>query len=269
MKFAFSTLGCPDWPIEKIVSEADRLGYDGVEVRGIRRTFDLSDAPEFSHENVRKTRKLFEDAGVPVVSIDASSSFCSPDEEAQRAAFSEAVRHIAIAGEMGAPQVRVFGGDIPEGEPREKWARILADNLKRLGEKAAEKRVRVAVETHDDWCRADQLMPVIEAVNMENVRPLWDIAHPFSHGETIEESLERFRGAVVHCHVKDHTADHTHVLLGEGIVPIADAVAALKREGFDGYISLEWEKAWMPDIEEPEVAFPRAIEYLRKVDAET
>ena len=34
MKFAFSTIGCPNWDFETIVARAKEYGYDGVEIRG-------------------------------------------------------------------------------------------------------------------------------------------------------------------------------------------------------------------------------------------
>jgi sugar phosphate isomerase/epimerase len=33
MKLSFSTLGCPTWPLPRILDAAGRLGYDGVELR--------------------------------------------------------------------------------------------------------------------------------------------------------------------------------------------------------------------------------------------
>lgn len=271
MKFAFSTLGCPDWSIEKIAAEAAGLGYDAVEIRGIKRVFDLSQAPEFSPVNIAATKRLFEDAGVSVVSIDASSSFCWADDAKQQAAFDEALRHIEIAQAMGAPLVRVFGGNIPEGQPRDKWAAILADNLARLGEAAAPGGVTIAVETHDSWCRADEIMPVISLVDRDNVKVLWDLMHPWSHGEPVEKTVDLVKDNLVHCHIKDYRGEekHEHCLLGEGIMPLADIFKALKAIHFDGCISLEWEKAWIPELAGPEVAFPQAIQYMKKLDAET
>ena len=35
MKLAFSTIGCPSWSYDEVVSTASDLGYDGFEVRGI------------------------------------------------------------------------------------------------------------------------------------------------------------------------------------------------------------------------------------------
>lgn len=271
MKFAFSTLGCPDWPIEKIADEAARLRYDAVEIRGVRRVFDLSETPEFAPENIAATRKLFADAGLPVVSIDASASFCHPDDDKQQAAFDEALRHVEIAHEMGAPIVRVFGGNIPEGQPRDKWARIVADNLRRLGEAAAPKGVTIALETHDSWCRAADIMPIITTAARDNVKVLWDFMHPFRFGETVAESVHLMGNHVAHCHIKDYTGEkkYEHRLLGQGIIPLREIFTALKRIDYDGCVSLEWEKAWHPEIAEPEVAFPQAISYMRNLDAET
>ena len=38
---------------------------------------------------------------------------------------------------------------------------------------------------------------------------------------------------------------------------------ALADGGYDGALSLEWEKLWHPDLDEPNVVLPRAITYLR------
>ena len=35
MKFAFSTLGCPDWNFNEMISTAKDLNLDGIEIRGI------------------------------------------------------------------------------------------------------------------------------------------------------------------------------------------------------------------------------------------
>jgi hypothetical protein len=34
--------------------------------------------------------------------------------------------------------------------------------------------------------------------------------------------------------------------------------------GYDGYLTLEWEKKWQPEIAEPEVVFPAYARFLRQ-----
>ena len=38
----------------------------------------------------------------------------------------------------------------------------------------------------------------------------------------------------------------------------------LKAAGYKGYYGFEWEKAWHPEIEEPEVALPQYAEMMKR-----
>jgi sugar phosphate isomerase/epimerase len=72
----------------------------------------------------------------------------------------------------------------------------------------------------------------------------------------------------VHTHVKDARRKPDGgwqlCLLGEGEVPVRAALATWVANGYDGYVCVEWEKKWHPEIEEPEVAFPQHIATLRR-----
>ena len=50
-----------------------------------------------------------------------------------------------------------------------------------------------------------------------------------------------------------------------GDVPVPEIVAQLRADGYDGYYSFEWEKKWAPEIEEPEVAFPDYMHYMKEL----
>ena len=34
--------------------------------------------------------------------------------------------------------------------------------------------------------------------------------------------------------------------------------------GYDGYAILEWEKRWIPTLQEPEIAFPQYVQKMRE-----
>ena len=55
-------------------------------------------------------------------------------------------------------------------------------------------------------------------------------------------------------HIKDREAD----LLGEGIVPIADCLGALRAIGYDDWLVLE-----TPPTDDPEAAGKHNLDYLR------
>jgi sugar phosphate isomerase/epimerase len=53
------------------------------------------------------------------------------------------------------------------------------------------------------------------------------------------------------------------VLLGHGEVPVREMLALLAGGGYQGWVSVEWEKRWHPEIEEPQVALPQHLAVLR------
>jgi hypothetical protein len=48
--------------------------------------------------------------------------------------------------------------------------------------------------------------------------------------------------------------------MGEGDLPICDMMNALRSINYDGYISLEWVKRWMPELSDAGVVFPHFYE---------
>jgi sugar phosphate isomerase/epimerase len=52
-------------------------------------------------------------------------------------------------------------------------------------------------------------------------------------------------------------------LLGEGEIPVRQQLEVLRRVGYGGYISFEWEKKWHPELPEAEVALPLGMAWLR------
>src|SRR5689334_7924618 len=74
LKLSFSTLGCPDWTFEKIVSFAADNSYSGIEVRGIERQMDLTKCKEFNNpENISITMSMMKSKGLRFVDLGSSA----------------------------------------------------------------------------------------------------------------------------------------------------------------------------------------------------
>jgi sugar phosphate isomerase/epimerase len=81
-------------------------------------------------------------------------------------------------------------------------------------------------------------------------------------GESPAETARLIGRLTHHVHLKDGKKAGGYTLLGEGEVPVRELVAELHKVGYKGYLSLEWEKAWHPELAEPEVVFPHSARYL-------
>ncbi len=261
MKLCVSTLGCPDWPLEQIVSCASRYGYDGLELRGIEREFDFAKIPAFEREALPETAKLIADAGLTVVVVGSSAKLSSPLPEEREANLKEARYCIKLAGKLGAPYVRVFGGKVADDIEKEEAAAIVGNCLRSLAEYAEDRHVTPLLETHDAWVRSPDVVAAIECAEHRNVGVIWDVRHPFHAGEAVEYTYKQLRRWICHVHLKDED-ENGACLMGQGRVPNFEAIRWLTQGGYEGYFALEWEKAWMPEIAEPEVAFPQFVEQM-------
>jgi sugar phosphate isomerase/epimerase len=109
MKLSFSTLGCPSWPLDKIIKAVKHYGFDGVELRGIEGELDIRRLRDFSGECIAETRALFENAGAETTCVDSSASFSHKDTAILEACIKEARDYIETAAGLGASLVRIFG----------------------------------------------------------------------------------------------------------------------------------------------------------------
>ena len=267
MKLAFSTLGSPDWTVEEAVKAAVDYGFQGIELRGIKGGLDIRKLPDFSTDRIGLTQELFENAGIDVVSVDSSASFSWREAEKISNSMKEAMDYILLASKLGAPLVRVFGGYISEGVTFADAARQLADSLIQLGDFAQEKDIAVALETHDSFLTGKAISEVMNLTQHQAVGVVWDVSNCFRAGEPIEETAEYLAPYLKHVHIKDSVWDGKEAKLtfiGEGDVPIYKALKILANQGYNGYLSYEWEKVWQPDLPEPEEAFPQYVKKMKE-----
>ncbi|HEY3416128.1 MAG TPA: sugar phosphate isomerase/epimerase family protein [Armatimonadota bacterium] len=271
MKLSFATLSCPTWTLEQIIEAGVQHGYDGIEFRGLLHEIDLANTAEFSPAGIGATRGKLEQAGLAAACLSSSVHVVNSvkTEVDRRADIAHAKRYVDMAKEVGAPYVRIFCGEAPAEMPRSVALDKAADSLREIGDFAAERAVIVVVETHDAFVRSELLMEVIRLANHSAVQVLWDIHHPYRiAGESMAHTLRYLDGHVRHTHVKDSvlhpdTEGYTYVLLGDGDIPYREALGGLKGLGYDGYLSLEWEKRWIPALAEPEVVIPHYAATMR------
>jgi sugar phosphate isomerase/epimerase len=264
MRLAFSTLGCPAWDLEQILAAAREAGYEGIEWRGYREEMELPRASIFTGVARAETRRRFRDAGLQFVSLGSSVRLSDPAPEARRSHRDALAAHVELAASLDCPLVRVFGGKLPAGVRREEALPGMAAFLRELAEIAARSGVGLVVETHDDFSTGEQVAELLCQTDHPAVGSLWDLHHPYREGEAPETTVQVLGPTLRHTHVKD-SRDGRYCLMGEGDVPLAGMIGLLRGRGYDGWVSVEWEKRWHPEIAEPEVVLPQYARKLREL----
>lgn len=267
-RLAYTTLACPDWTWEQILDRTAEYGYQGIELRGIEGEMDLTNARPFTAANLTATQRELAERGLPVCCLDTSVRLHDLDTEKN---LDEGRRHIELAAELHSPYIRVFGDKIPPDEPREKVIQRVVSGLMALAHHAEGTGVQVLIESHGDFSRSEDLAEVLEQAQHPQSGVLWDVHHPFRfHGEPVAQTYNRLRDRIRHTHLKDSraTADGPrYCIVGQGDVPLDEVLRLLHDDGYNGWLSFEWEKKWHPEIEAPEVALPAYVTAIRGAEA--
>jgi sugar phosphate isomerase/epimerase len=262
-RIAFSTLAFPDATLAAAVSAGRRWGYSGVELRLI--DGELID-PAMPAERRAQVRRTLAAAGLPVVAVDSSIRLTGDDPG------PDLRRFLQLASDWDAPLVRVFGGDLDPPPARQGRLRAAARVLEQAVPLAARLGVAIGVETHDAFSASSAVAELLALVSANGVPPdlvgaVWDSHHPHRMGETPAEVYANLGPRLLLAQVKDArrapgTGDWRLVLLGAGEVPVREMLGLLTAGGYPHWISVEWEKRWHPEIEDPEVALPQHLDLL-------
>lgn len=267
MRLGFTTLACPKWDLEQILRCAKENAYDGIDFRGYRGHIAFYELPEFAGELATTARRIRE-AGVEVPCLSSSARMLCPDAAAEQASLDEVRRYADIAPALGARLIRVFGG-ARNGRPWDEAIARAASHLGRLADAVRDAGVTLAVETHDDWTHTEPLAEAVRRAHRPNVGVLWDVHHPLQlAGEPLEQTYAHIGEQTIYTHVKDSRlrpdGSPGYCLPGEGQVPLGRIIAMLAGGGYDGYLTVEWEKQWHPELAEPQVALPAYARALRE-----
>jgi fatty-acyl-CoA synthase len=259
-RIAFSTLAFPDATLATAVSLGREWGYAGVELRLIDGELIDPSMPASARAQVKRTAAA---AGLPIVAVDSSVRLTGEDPGAELRRFLE------LASDWESPLIRVFGGSLPDDGPSRAAQLAAAARVLQAAVPVADRLgVAIGVETHDDFSASRVLAELLAMVGSRSVGAVWDSHHPHRAGEQPAEVWQNIGRRLLLAQVKDarRAAERDDgwqlVLLGQGEVPVAGMLRLLAAGGYDGWISVEWEKRWHTEIEEPEVALPQHLTVL-------
>lgn len=264
---SFSTLGCPDWTFPQIVDFAVKHGYKALELRGLKRQVELTKCPEFESEAGRSaTTALMKQKGLQFINLGTSATLHFPEGAERQKNIADGKRFIDLAQQINCPYIRVFPNNFPKDQEKSKTMDLIITGLIELGDYAAEHNVSVLMETHGEVVKSEDLEVIMRSVAHKHVGLVWDPCNMWVvTKEAPAEMYKRLKPYIHHTHIKDCMVVNgkpDYKLLGQGEVPIFEAIDLLSKGGFKGYYSFEWEKLWHPELLDPEIAladYPSAM----------
>ena len=284
MKFAVSTysfheLGDKPGDIG-LISLAKEIGFAGIEFAGFRLPEGVS--PE---EHATALRAECAKLGVIPVNYTIGADFLNcPDgleaeierlkKEVDVAVLlgAEGMRHDATRGYIDNDGYKGFSDALP----------ILIEGCRAVTEYAAGRGIKTMVENHGFFCQdSERLERLVNGVAHENFGLLVDIGNFMCTDEDPVLAVSRTAPYAVHVHAKDfhkksgsglpprdgffktRGGDYLRgAILGHGDAPVLQCLSILKSNGYDGFVSLEFE-----GMEEPKKGITcglNTLEYIKE-----
>jgi sugar phosphate isomerase/epimerase len=227
--------------------------------------------------------------GLPILGLTPyTTAINALDESEWRGGVDEFRGAIETAHLLGADRVRVYAGSWHPGDADHdrRWAK-LREALQTLAPEAQQAGVRLCVENHFGTMTqtAAETAALVREVAHPAVRVLYDQTNlTFTHDETFEEAFAVQGDLIGHVHVKDlvftdpnaafRATETARVdsseravrsrVIGTGVLPWPQILAALLRHGYDDLLSIEYEYRWHPqDLPTPEDGFRESAAALR------
>jgi sugar phosphate isomerase/epimerase len=225
-----------------------------------------------------KLLDLCKRAGLKVSCLDIGANLIGNSDEDRAAALDTVRRGLDLCAEMNCPVALIPGTKPSEGMSNEEGRGHYSSGLALCADMARERNVIASIEDFGVWpafaCRSDHVREVVTGAGPE-VKVVWDNGNFILADEMPMHAYDALLDLTVHVHIKDFALDETGQAglktptgkaykgadIGYGDCQVAECVAALKRDGYKGWLSLE---VGGPPVEQ----MLAGAEFVKKVWAE-
>ncbi len=260
MRLCFTSLAYPELGLAEVLKRAAKWGFDGVELRVADDGIHLRPETPIPSE----AKALLERHRVPVAVLSGYLRASSLLTEGEEVGEKLGITLLRMAGEIGAMGVRIYGGEMSH-KPRE-TARRIGEAVEGLKRRSGVAGVKILLETHDYLAIIDNLRYLIEEYPSAEI--LYDPANIIYAGGSHGEAFKIIGDRIAHVHIKDFRPEGGRRIFtppGAGIVPIKEIIRDLRSAGYEGYVSIEWERYWHRDLTSGDLIIPKYRDYLRAI----
>ena len=243
----------------KICDIAKEIGFDGIEFINLNNKNWGIEGDEI--EIAKEIKAHCEKIGLEIAAYTVGANFLAEDIDAE---VERVKRCVDVCVALGAPVMRHDATFALKKIPLYSYEDAISEmapKIREIAEYAESLGVKTCSENHGFIFQApDRVEELILAVNHKNYGWLCDFGNFLCADCDPAESVYIAAPYTVHAHAKDFlfksadiempagyqitTAMGNHIrgtVVGHGVVPVRQCINILKRAGYDGYVSLEFE----------------------------
>ncbi len=188
-------------------------------------------------------RNVASKKGVPFSGAACGSSMVQAEAAKRRQVLAEIKKWVDVTDQLGAPHLRIFGGELPPGASVRQGIDWVVETMKPACEYSGKKGITLGIENHQGITQhADVCLEIMHRVNSRYAGINLDITN-FVATPT-EDAYAQIKACIpyaTHSHIRDHFSDGSPVDL--------DRVWRIFAEGgYKGFMSAEYEEDTMTGV---------------------
>ena len=251
-----------------VVKKAAEMGFSGIDFTDLKPDVNVKPTLAEQLAYAKLIRAEAEKYGVEIVAYTIGANLYQGSAEADVKEVERLKGQLDVAAALGAKIMRhdVCYRETCNGKlvSFEAMLPTIAKNAREVTEYAKTLGIRTCSENHGFIAQdSDRVERLYNTVRHENYGLLIDIGNFACVDEDSARAVSRLASYAIHAHAKDfHVYPFGQVVdpsqkpfstrgcrqlagcaIGEGDIPVAQCVAILKRAGYDGFLTIEYEGA--------------------------
>lgn len=241
-------LSRPTMKLEDFIVRCAEWGTDGVELT------EYYFPKPVESEYVRKLKRLAALWGQDVTGTPIGNRFTIPPGPERDREIERVNAWIDVSADLGSPAIRIFAGSAPSGVDEAQARKWVVECVEACCERAAKRGVFLALENHGGVvATAEGVLEIVRAVRCEWFGVNLDTGN--FHSEDPYAEMALCAPYAITCQLKTEIQARGRP---REETDIRRVVEILRKAGYRGYVTLEYEGA-----EEPLEAVPRYLQTLR------
>lgn len=243
----FHSVGLPALSIQDVIRRVSRAGYKAIELNAETLPWAAAHVtPETGAETRREIVDLCRRSNLSIPAIGAHIEMVDADKASRQSAIAFVEGCVDFARDVGSPIVHILSGPLSTGVSAQEGRNWFNEAVERAVAYAQARNVKLAIEAiaghafHcvDDYHRLAKDLPGV------NFYVNFDPSHLEVQGENPARMVDELADRIIHVHLKDGKGrfpDFSFPPLGEGTIDFERLVAGLRKAGYAGAMSVEYE----------------------------
>lgn len=240
--------------LEEQIESLHKANISNIELRKVSDKYLW----EFSKDELKEFKRILDKEKIKVITLDSPVGKKTIPYERKMELFDI---YLDICEIFESEYIRIFsnlGKNIDEKEIKE--------NLKRLCEKAKERDIKLLME-NERKTYAESPLDCLRLIREEkNIDIIFDLSNAFLEGYDVFDAYENSKERINYIHLRDFdTQANKYAHLGQGDIKIEKFMGILKKDNFDGVISIETHLPMNESGETKQELFLKSIDMFYKI----